>query len=306
MKIVLALGGNALGNNPKEQIEKIDLCTDYISDLVSKGNELVLVHGNGPQVGMIKNAFDISSKYDENISNMPFPECIAMSQGYIGYHLQNRILNKFLNKGINKNILTLVTQVEVDKDDPAFTNPTKPIGSFISKEEAVKMEKETGFKFVSDAGRGYRRVVASPRPKKILELESIKTLLDNGDLVITGGGGGIPVIKEEDEYIGVGAVIDKDLVASKIAQDLDCDTLIILTAVEQVAINFGKDNELWLDNLSIDDIDNYIEEEQFHKGSMLPKILAAKEFVLSGENKECIVTSIEGYIKGNYTVINKN
>lgn len=305
MRIVLALGGNALGNTPNEQLTKIDLCTDYITNLIERGHELILVHGNGPQVGMIKAAFDIGHKENISISDMPFPECIAMSQGYIGYHMQNRILNKLIEKNINKNIVTIITQVEVDKNDEAFDRPTKPIGSFISKEEAEIKEKETGYKFVSDAGRGYRRVVASPKPKSILELDSIDKLLKENSIVITGGGGGIPVVREKNEYVGVSAVIDKDLVSSKMAQDINADRLIILTAVEQVAINFGKKDEIWLDELNIETLDKYIGQDQFHKGSMLPKILAAREFILSGKNKECVITSIEGYEKGNYTLIRR-
>ncbi len=298
MKIVIALGGNALGNSPKEQLELVKESAKPIVDLIEEGHDVVVAHGNGPQVGMINTAFEDSQKTNPNTPHVPFAECNAMSQGYIGYHLQNAIGGEFKSRKIDKSIATIVTQVLVDKNDPAFENLSKPIGSFYSKEEANKIAKETGYSFVEDSGRGYRRVVASPRPVDIVEKNVLSTLVDNNHLVISVGGGGIPVYEEKGELLGIDAVIDKDFASSKLAEQLDADYLIILTAVDQVAINFGKENEEWLSNLDIETLDKYIEEGHFAPGSMLPKIEAAKEFALSKKGRRALITSLEKASQG--------
>ncbi|WFD10134.1 carbamate kinase [Tepidibacter hydrothermalis] len=282
-KIVVALGGNALGKSPKEQLELVKETAKPIVDLIQEGNNVIVAHGNGPQVGMINLA----------MPDMPFPECGAMSQGYIGYHLQNAIREEFLNRGMNTPVSTVVTQVIVDKDDKAFNNPTKPIGSFYNEEEAKKLEQEKGYDMKEDAGRGYRRVVPSPIPIDIAEKETVKILVDNGHVVITVGGGGIPVIEDNNSLIGVPAVIDKDFASEKIAEILDADYLIILTAVEKVAINFGKENEQFLDKLNVDDAYKYIDEGHFAPGSMLPKVRAAIKFAESKSGRKSLITSLE-------------
>ncbi|SHH32518.1 carbamate kinase [Tepidibacter thalassicus] len=297
-KIVVALGGNALGKNPKEQLELVKNTAKPIVDLIEDGNEVIIAHGNGPQVGMINLAMETASKSEANTPEMPFPECGAMSQGYIGYHLQNAIREELLNRGMNIPVATVVTQVVVDKDDPAFENPTKPIGSFYTEEEAKKLEEEKGYKMKEDAGRGYRRVVPSPMPIDVAEKETVKTLVENGHVVITVGGGGIPVVKEGNSLIGVPAVIDKDFASEKIAEILDADYLIILTAVEKVAINFGKENEKWLEKLTVEEAQKYIEEGHFAPGSMLPKVQAAMKFASSKEGRKALITSLEKAAEG--------
>ena len=293
MRIVIALGGNALGNSPKEQKELVRGASKPIVDLIAEGHEVVITHGNGPQVGMINNAFDNSRKFDENHPEVPFAECNAMSQGYIGYHLQNAIREELKARSIDKSVGTVVTQVIVDKEDKAFSNLSKPIGSFYSKEEAEKLSEETGYEYMEDAGRGYRRVVASPKPVDIVEIDIVKTLLDNGYIVISVGGGGIPVYLDGENLIGIDAVIDKDFASSKLAEKIDADYLIILTAVDKVAINYGKENEEWLSEISLDELDKYIEEGHFAPGSMLPKIEASKEFAESKKGRKALVTSLE-------------
>lgn len=296
-KIVLALGGNALGNSPDEQKERVKKTAKSIVDLVSQGNKLIISHGNGPQVGMINLAMDTSSKSEANTPEMPFAECGAMSQGYIGYHLQNAILNELRNRNMDTDTISLITQVLVDENDPAFENPTKPIGAFYSKEEAQKMQ-DKGFVVKEDAGRGYRRVVASPKPVDIVEKNSIERLYNDGTIVIAAGGGGIPVILEDGAYKGVAAVIDKDFTSAKLAELVDADTLIILTAVEQVAIHFGKPNQENLGELKVSKAKEYIKANEFAEGSMKPKIEAAISFVESGDDKLAIITSLEKALEG--------
>ncbi|MDY4640666.1 MAG: carbamate kinase, partial [Erysipelotrichaceae bacterium] len=252
-RLVIALGGNALGNNPEEQLELVKTTASTIVDLVEEGYDVIVGHGNGPQVGMVNLAFENSHNKVGGTPTMPFPECGAMTQGYIGYHLQQSIMNELAKRGIKKNVATVVTQVEVDPEDSAFKNPTKPIGSFYSKEEADKIVAETGYTFVEDAGRGYRRVVPSPKPVSIVELDVVDSLVRSGSVVITVGGGGIPVIKEDGYYKGVAAVIDKDRASAKLALDLKADKLVILTAVEQVAINFNKPDQKNLSRLTIEE-----------------------------------------------------
>lgn len=284
-RILIALGGNALGDGPKEQIEVVKETAKPIVDLIEKGHELIIAHGNGPQVGMINLAM-------EDIG-MPFPESIAMSQGYIGYHLQQGIGAEFNRRGIQRNVVTLVTQVIVDENDEAFKKPTKPIGKFYSLEEAKALEKEKGYIMIEDSGRGYRRVVASPIPIDVIEKESVKSLIKDGHIVITVGGGGIPVVKKGNSYEGVAGVVDKDFASGKIAELIDADFLFILTAVDRVAINFGSENQIDLEKMSTEEAYKYIGEEQFAPGSMLPKVKAAVKFAESKKGRQAIIASLE-------------
>lgn len=291
-KIVIALGGNALGKNPSEQLRLVKQTASNIVDIIKEGHTVVIAHGNGPQVGIINLAFENASKNDSTIPSMPFAECGAMSQGYIGYHLQQAITNSLRENNIKKNCATVITQVLVDEKDEAFNHPTKPVGMFYTKEEADIISVSTGYKFVEDASRGYRRVVPSPKPKSILELDVIKNLLDAGNIVITVGGGGIPVILD-DELKGIDAVIDKDYASSVLARELDADILLILTAVDKVYLNYKKDNEVGLDEINTKEIDAYVKDKQFAEGSMLPKILACEDFVSNSDNKLAIITSLD-------------
>jgi carbamate kinase len=284
MKVVIALGGNALGKTPQEQLNLVKETAIPIVDLIEEGNDVIIAHGNGPQVGMI-------NKEMEHV-NMPFPECGAMSQGYIGYHLQNAIKNELLKRKIEKNVVSLITQVEVSKDDPGFINPTKPIGDFMTYEAAKELVDTLGYTIVEDSGRGYRRVVASPKPIDIVEKEVINTLVQNGTVVITVGGGGIPVY-QDNGYKGIPAVIDKDFASSKLAELLDADALCILTAVEYVAINFGKPNQQNLKDITVAELNQLIDEGHFAKGSMLPKVEAAISFVNKTDNKVAMIASLE-------------
>ena len=294
-KIVIALGGNALGNSQEEQLRLLEGVAKIIVSLVKDGNKIVLTHGNGPQVGQIFLAMDYSSHGEVKTPSMPFPECGSMSQGYIGYQMQQCIQDELEREGIKKDCVTLITQVLVDSEDSAFDNPTKPIGKFYSKEEAEEISKEKGYVFVEDAGRGYRRVVPSPIPKDIIEKKVIKQLVDNDNIVICAGGGGIPVIKTDRIKLleGVEAVIDKDRTAALLARELDADILLILTAVDKVFINYNKDNQTALDEMSIDEAKKYIEKGEFAKGSMLPKIEACLEFVDENSSKKAIIGSLE-------------
>ncbi len=298
-KIVVALGGNALGKSPKEQLELVKNTAKPIVDLIADGHEVVLAHGNGPQVGMINLAMETASITEgAGTPEMPFPECGAMSQGYIGYHLQNAIREELKNREMKTPVATVVTQVIVDKNDQAFTNPTKPIGSFYSKEEADKLVESKGYQMVEDAGRGWRRVVPSPIPVDVAEKETVSTLVNAGHVVITVGGGGIPVVEEGNRLVGVPAVIDKDFASAKIAEILDADYLIILTAVEKVAINFGKENEEWLAELNMERANQFINEGHFAPGSMLPKVQAAMSFAGSKAGRKALITSLEKAAEG--------
>lgn len=298
MRIVVALGGNALGKTPEQQLSLVKNTAKPIVDLIEQGNEVIIAHGNGPQVGMINLALEIASQTKAKTPEMPFPECGAMSQGYIGYHLQNAIREELLSRGNNKPVATIVTQVIVDKDDPAFENPTKPIGSFYTEEEAKKLAEEKGYIVKEDAGRGWRRVVPSPMPVDVAEKETIKTLVENGHIVITVGGGGIPVVAEGNSLIGVPAVIDKDFASGKIAEILDADYLIILTAVERVAINFGKPNQEELNKITLAEAEKYIKEGHFAPGSMLPKVNAAMKFAASKDGRKSLITALESAREG--------
>lgn len=289
-RIVIALGGNALGDTPEEQLELVKSTAKSLVDLVEEGNRIIVTHGNGPQVGMINLAMEYS--HNEIASpEMPFAECGAMSQGYIGYHLQQAIQKEVIRRGMRRNCLTVITQVEVDKNDKAFQNPTKPIGSFYSKEEAEQLEKEKGYIMKEDAGRGYRRVVASPAPKKILELKTIRDLMNRGNIVIACGGGGIPVINTRKGYQGVDAVIDKDKTSACLASNLKADVLLILTAVDRVSINYQEEDEEKLKTMTIKEAKEYIKSGEFAPGSMLPKIEACIDFVSRGRGI-AIITSL--------------
>ena len=284
-KIVIALGGNALGKTPQEQHDLIEKAVKHIVDLVEDGNQIVITHGNGPQVGMI---YDSMQK-----ENMPFAESGAMSQGYIGYQLQQTLKDELNNRGIEKSVVTVVTQVEVDPKDKAFKNPTKPIGEFLTKEEAMKRAKKDKAVYKEDSGRGYRKVVASPMPKKILELNTISKLVNDGTIVIACGGGGVPVVMtKKDGYEGIDAVIDKDRTSALLAKEINADELLILTAVDQVSLNFNKKNEEKLSKLSVSDARVAIRNEEFGEGSMLPKIEAACYFA-SKTGKKAIISSLE-------------
>lgn len=291
-KIVIALGGNALGNDIEEQKEAVAKTARVIVDLRQQGYDVIVTHGNGPQVGFIQSAMDNMTVQDASGKQVPLPTSVAMSQGYIGIDLQNAIKYELHSRGIEGKVSTILSQVEVDADDPAFQNPTKPIGRFFSKEEAEALEAN-GVRCMEDAGRGYRVVVASPMPRRIRELETIRTLVNAGHIVITCGGGGIPVVDQGGKLVGVNAVIDKDNASSLLAAQLGADYLVILTAVEKVAINFGKENQEWLSNLTVSQAKEYIAQEQFAKGSMLPKIEAAIRFAESGKGRRTLITLLD-------------
>ena len=291
-RIVIALGGNALGKTPDEQLNLLSNVAKIIVELIKDGNEIVLTHGNGPQVGQIALAMEYASSGEAGTPSMPFPECGSMSQGYIGYHMQQSILNELNRQGIKKECVSLVTQVLVDSNDSAFQNPTKPIGMFYSKDKAMEIEKEKHYVFTEDAGRGYRRVVPSPIPKSIIEKNSIIKLLDNGSIVIAVGGGGIPVVKTDDGLKGVEAVIDKDRSGALLAKEINANTFLILTAVEKVCLNYNTDNEVMLDSLTVEEAEEYIKEGHFAKGSMLPKIEACLDFIDNSDDRVAIISSL--------------
>ena len=294
-KIVIALGGNALGKNPTEQLLLLENVAKIIVNLVKEGNKIVLTHGNGPQVGQILLAMEYSSNGEVKTPTMPFAECGSMSQGYIGYQLQQCIQDELERQNIVKNCATLITQVQVDPSDSAFQNPTKPIGMFYSKEEAIKIENEKGYQFVEDSGRGYRRVVPSPKPINIIEKNIIRQLVDNDNIVIAVGGGGIPVIKTNKIELleGVEAVIDKDRSAALLAKEIDADILLILTTVDKVYLNYNTDKQVALDTITVDEAEKYISDGHFAKGSMLPKVEACIDFVRDSLDKIAIISSLE-------------
>ena len=294
-RIVIALGGNALGNNLPEQMVAVKQTARAIADLIQAGNQVVIAHGNGPQVGMIQKAMAELTRSDpDKYIPCPLSVCVAMSQGYIGYDLQNGLREELLDRGIKKGVSTVLTQVEVDPADPAFQNPTKPIGAFMTREEADKLVAERGYDVIEDSGRGYRRVVASPKPVSIVEIESIRDMVDAGLVVVACGGGGIPVFQTEGHHLkGAAAVIDKDFASCTLAQQLDADMLIILTAVEKVAVNFGKPDQKWLDSLTPAEARKYMGEGQFAPGSMLPKVQAAVEFAESKPGRSALITLLE-------------
>jgi len=290
----VALGGNALQRKgtpatAEAQLDVVKETVEYIAEMSCRDYELAIVHGNGPQVGNIVLASETAA---DVVPPMPFDVCGAMSQGYIGYHIQQAL--KFALQKRNRNIpvATIVTQVVVDKDDPAFQNPTKPIGAFYDEEEAKRVANEKGYVVKEDSGRGWRRVVASPMPMRIVEFSCLKELWDT-TIVITAGGGGIPVIEKEDGSLeGIAAVIDKDLAAARLADDIEADILMILTEVEKVSLNFNKPDQKDLDNISVEEAEKYIAEGHFAPGSMLPKIQAAVNYVKGNPGKKAIITSL--------------
>ncbi len=294
-RIVIALGGNALGGNLPEQMTAVKQTARAIADLVEDGHQVILSHGNGPQVGMIQKAMaELTRSNPEKYIPCPLSVCVAMSQGYIGYDLQNALREELLERGIKKGVATVLTQVEVDPQDPAFAHPTKPIGAFMSKEEADQMVQERDYQVIEDAGRGWRRVVASPKPQSIVEIESIRDMVEAGLIVVACGGGGIPVYATEGHHLkGAAAVIDKDFASCVLAQQLEADTLIILTAVEKAAINFGKPEQKWLDTLTPEEAEAYMAEGHFAPGSMLPKVQAAVEFAKSAPGRSALITLLE-------------
>jgi len=291
--VVIALGGNALGNTPQEQLELVANTAVHIVDMIAEGINVVVSHGNGPQVGMINNAFDYAAAHDGKTPEMPFPECGAMSQGYIGYQLSQAVLNEMKRRGIMRSTAAVVTQTVVYPDDPAFQNPTKPVGAFLTEEEAARRAEETGYAYKEDAGRGWRQVVASPIHRRIVEFDAVKDLVDGGYIVVSTGGGGVPVFETADGYVGTPAVIDKDRSSAKIAADFKADMLVILTAVEKVAINFGKPDQKNIDTMTVSEAKEYIKQGQFAPGSMLPKVEACIEYVEAFPGGKALITSLE-------------
>lgn len=291
--VVIALGGNALGNTPQEQLELVKNTAHHIVDMVAEGTNVIVSHGNGPQVGMINNAFAYAAAHDGKTPEMPFPEAGAMSQGYIGYQLSQAILNDMRTRGIMRSTANVITQTVVDPADPAFENPTKPVGSFLTEEEAKAKAEATGWTFKEDAGRGWRQVVASPKPQRIVEFDAVKDLVDAGYIVVSAGGGGVPVFETENGYEGVPAVIDKDRSSAKLAADFGADMLVILTAVEKVCINFNKPNQETISTMSVAQAQEYIAQGQFAPGSMLPKVEACIEFVQAHPQGKALITSLE-------------
>ena len=298
-RIVIALGGNALGKNLSEQMAAVKNTARSIADLIADGHQVVLVHGNGPQVGMIQNAFAAYHRQEVHSDVMPLSMCVAMSQGYIGYDLQNALKEELLDRGLPQGVATVLTQVVVDPADPAFQHPSKPIGPFLSREEAERLSREKGYQVMEDAGRGWRRVVASPQPLAVVELSTIQALVDAGLVAIACGGGGIPVFAQERHHLkGAAAVIDKDLAAGLLAELLNADWLVILTAVEKVAVDFGKPTQRWLDHLTAAEARAYADQGQFAPGSMLPKVQAAAKFAASRPGRRALITLLEKALDG--------
>ena len=293
-KIVIALGGNALeekGLPPtsQSQMNVVAKTSEYLAELSCKGYELAVVHGNGPQVGRILLATEAASHVTPAL---PFDVCGAMSQGYIGYHIQQALRKSLEKRGRHIPVVTVITQMVVDEKDPAFENPSKPIGPFYNEEEARNLEQEKGYVMKEDAGRGWRRVVPSPEPLEIVEIDTIKTLW-NTTITVTCGGGGIPVVRNADGSLrGIAAVIDKDLAAERLAEGMQADVLMILTEVEQVCLNFNKPNQKVLGQISIAEAEQYIQEGHFAPGSMLPKVQAAVRFAASKPGRKAIITSL--------------
>ncbi len=294
-RIVIALGGNALGNTPEEQQRAVETACPALVGLIAQGHEIIISHGNGPQVGMIDLAFETASRQNPKVAPMPLPECTAMSQGYIGYHLQKGIQKELRIRKMPWQVATVVTQVVVDEKDPAFSNPTKPIGAFYDEKTArAMMDAEPGLIMKEDAGRGWRRMVPSPKPMDIAERKSILNLLDNEYIVIACGGGGIPVTRDKNgDYHGVPAVIDKDFASAKLAEAVGADYLFILTAVDHVCIHFGKPDQRELTQMTAEEAERWLGEGQFASGSMQPKVEAAVGFVKSGWDRRAVIASLE-------------
>ena len=289
-RIVVALGGNALGNTPAEQREKVAEAAGALVGLIRQGHEIVVAHGNGPQVGMIHLGLSRAAAEGAIRAEMPFPECGAMSQGYIGYHLQNAVLRRLRAEGLPGEVCTLVTQVEVDRSDPAFENPTKPVGAFYSAQEAAARMAAGDGVYKEDAGRGWRKVVPSPLPVNIVEKESVLALLRAGFVVIACGGGGK---RAEGDYEGVPAVIDKDFASECLAEICDADYLFILTAVDRVCVNFNQPDQREIKEMTADEAERWCAEGQFAPGSMLPKVRAAVRFARSKPGRRAVICSLE-------------
>ncbi len=297
-RILVSLGGNALGTDFDELVTSVGVIAAPIVGLIKNGHQVVICHGNGPQVGMIKTDIDLGKEGLNEGRVMPLSECVAMSQSYIGYHLQNAIENQFSVQGVEGTVVaTVVSRCLVDADDPGFAHPTKPIGAFFDKDAADRMIAE-GKTMIEDSGRGYREVVASPIPRQILEKDAVRELVELGHVVIAGGGGGIPVVTRAGWTKAIDAVIDKDRTSILLAADTGCDALAILTGVEKVAVNFNTPDQRDLDELTLADAERYIAEGQFPAGSMLPKIEAAMDFVKSGPNRRTLITSLDKLVEG--------
>lgn len=291
--VVVALGGNALGSAPSEQLDLAKGAAVHIVDMVAEGINVVVTHGNGPQVGIINNAFDYASEHDPSTPSMPFPECGAMSQGYIGFHLSQAVLGELKRRGIMRSVAVVMTQTVVCPNDPAFANPTKPVGAFLSEGEARRRAAETGLVYKPDAGRGWRHVVASPKPQRIVELDAIKDLMDDGYIVIAAGGGGVPVVECGNGYCGVAAVVDKDRTSARLASDFGADMLVILTTVEKVAVNYNTPSQAGIDAMTVAEARRYADEGQFAAGSMLPKIQACIEYLEACPAGKALITSLD-------------
>ena len=304
-KIVIALGGNALGKNVEEQQEAVEHTAKVIVDLEQQGYDLIITHGNGPQVGMIQSAMnEYAAAHSE--AEVPLSTSVAMSQGYIGYDLQTAIRAELISRGIYKPVATILTQVVIDPYDDAFAEPEKIIGRVLTEEEAETEESKGNF--VTKLADGtYKRILAAPKPQKIVELETIRTLVDAGQVVIAAGGGGIPVMEQGIDLHGASAIIEKDLSSGLLAQELNADTLLILTSVEKVSLNLGQDNEEYLNTISVDDAKKYMADNQFAPGSMLPKFEAGISFIEKGDNRRTIITDIahakDGYFEKTGTII---
>ena len=296
-RIVVALGHSALGKTFPEQKENVKKAANAIADLVEAKYEIVITHSNGPQIGMIHSAMTEYSRLEPSNTVAPMSICSAMSQGYIGYDLQNEIRTELLNRGIYKPVSTLITQVRVDPFDAAFTHPDKVIGRYMTEEEA-KAEEKKGNHVIKTEGKGYRRIIASPRPMEIYELDAITALMDAQQIVIAAGGGGIPVLQQGTRLKGASAVIEKDITSACLAEQLDADVLLLLTGVEKVALNYGSPSETPLDSMTVEEATRYIDEKQFSSGAMLPKVEAAVSFASSNKNRKAIITSIDTALAG--------
>ena len=290
-RIVIALGGNALGNTPYEQLALVTETAKPIVDLIAQGNEVIIAHGNGPQVGMINLGMATAAEAGAIKSDMPFPECGAMSQGYIGYDLQNAIRTELLNRGIYKTVSTIITQVKVDPFDRAFNNPTKVIGRYMTKEEAEAEEAKGNY--VVEEEKGYRRIIAAPKPMDIYEIDAVRALLDAGQVVIAAGGGGIPVLEQRTVLKGASAIIEKDYVAARLAELIDADTLLFLTEGDKLVINADNDNRKEFDTVKADELKQYVNKNNLGEITTLPKVDAAVGFVLAGEGRKAVIANLE-------------
>lgn len=291
-KIVVALGGNALGKTLTEQYEAVKVTAKAIADLVEADCDVIITHGNGPQVGKIDSAMNALLLEDPTEEKTTLSMCVAMSQAYIGYDIQNALRKELTRRGLYKPVVTIITQVEVSNDDPAMKHPSKPIGKFMTREQAERLKEQYGYAIAEDAGRGWRRVVASPQPQYIIELDAIRASSEEGSVVICCGGGGIPVRRKGEFLKGCAAVIDKDYCSALLAENLNADVLLILTAVEKVKVNFNTPDERDIDRMTIAEAERYIAEGQFAAGSMLPKVGAAVQFVKGKPGRKAIITDL--------------